>query len=128
MIQGFTFVFFNSQIDGDLEEKITENDGKMCAVVYALLGKTEKDVNNCRKASSLASLPGKLIAFIVDEILTSGRVAFPSVACENSEFNPDGDSFFYEECLHKNRGKFTEELNAKCTKYAKEKLKKLISK
>eukprot|EP00942_MAST-04A_sp_MAST-4A-sp1_P012415 g12415.t1 len=84
MIQGFTSVFFNSQIDGDLEEKITENDGKICAVVYALLGKTEKDVNNCRKASSLASLPGKLIAFIVDEILTSGRVAFPSVACENN--------------------------------------------
>ncbi len=45
------------------------------------------------------------------------------IACENSEFNPDGDYFFYEECLHKNRGKFTEELNAKCTKYAEEKLK-----
>ena len=59
-------------------------------------------------------------------ILLASQLIYPSVACENSEFNPDGDSFFYEECLHKNRGKFTEELNDKCTKYAEEKLKEEI--
>ena len=57
-------------------------------------------------------------------ILLITQIINPAIACENSEYNPDGDYFFYEECLHKNRGKFTEELNAKCTKYAEEKLKK----
>jgi|TARA_B100000242_G_C42973126_1_gene451576 hypothetical protein len=65
----------------------------------------------------------KLIYFLL-----AAHIINPLIACENSDYNPDGDYFFYEECLHKNRGKFTEELNAKCTKYAKEKLKKLISK
>ena len=59
-------------------------------------------------------------------ILLTFQLSHPIIACENSEFNPDGDSFFYEECLHKNRGKFTEELNAKCTKYAEDKLKEEI--
>tara|TARA_S200000501_G_C20271694_1_gene503183 strand:- start:193 stop:396 length:204 start_codon:yes stop_codon:yes gene_type:complete len=59
-------------------------------------------------------------------VLLAAQMIYPVTACENSEFNPDGDSFFYEECLHMNRGKFTEELNAKCTKYAEEKLKEEI--
>ena len=60
----------------------------------------------------------KFLYFLLTVLLT-----YPVIACENSEFNPDGEYFFYEECLHKNRGKFTEELNTKCTKYAEEQLK-----
>ena len=54
------------------------------------------------------------------------QMIYPVIACDNSAYNPDGNYFFYEECLHMNRGRFTEELNDKCTKYAKEKLKKEI--
>ena len=57
-------------------------------------------------------------------LLLAAHIINPLIASENSDYNPDGDYFFYEECLHKNRGKFTEELNTKCTKYAEEKLKK----
>ena len=58
-------------------------------------------------------------------ILLTANIINLLIACENSEYNPDGDYFFYEECLHKNRGKFTEELNSMCTKYAEEKLKEI---
>mgnify|MGYP001170791084 CR=1 FL=1 len=60
-------------------------------------------------------------------ILLVSQIIYPVFACDNSENNPDGDYFFYEECLHMNRGKFTEELNIKCTKYAEEKLKEEIN-
>ena len=40
-------------------------------------------------------------------------------ACDSDYIDPDGkDIFFYEECLHMNRGKFTDELHQKCKKYS----------
>tara|TARA_Y100000589_G_scaffold83935_1_gene77865 strand:+ start:395 stop:598 length:204 start_codon:yes stop_codon:yes gene_type:complete len=64
--------------------------------------------------------------FLVAALASSANV----FACTNNYIDPDGKNiFFYEECLHMNRGKLTEKLNDKCTKYAKEKLKKeLLSK
>ena len=44
-------------------------------------------------------------------------------ACSGNYIDPDGDNiYFYEECLHMNRGKFTEELSQKCKKYSDIKL------
>ena len=37
------------------------------------------------------------------------------LACSGNYIDPDGGNvFFYEECLHMNRGQFTEELHQKC--------------
>ena len=45
------------------------------------------------------------------------------LACSGNYIDPDGQNvFFYEECLHMNRGKFTEELHQKCKKYSDIKL------
>ena len=45
------------------------------------------------------------------------------LACGGNYIDPDGGNvFFYEECLHINRGKFTEELHQKCKKYSDIKL------
>ena len=44
-------------------------------------------------------------------------------ACSGNYIDPDGENiYFYEECLHMNRGKFTEELSQKCKKYSDIKL------
>ena len=49
------------------------------------------------------------------------------LACGGNYIDPDGENvFFYEECLHMNRGKFTEELHNKCKKYSDIKLKESI--
>ena len=43
------------------------------------------------------------------------------MACNDDYIDPDGKNiFFYEECLHINRSKFTDELHQKCKKYSKE--------
>ncbi len=48
-------------------------------------------------------------------------------ACSGNYIDPDGDNiYFYEECLHMNRGKFTEELSQKCKKYSDIKLQESI--
>ena len=48
-------------------------------------------------------------------ILSSPNIS----ACSSDYIDPDGnDIFFYEECLHMNRGKFTDELHQKCNKYS----------
>ena len=45
------------------------------------------------------------------------------LACSGNYLDPDGENiFFYEECLHMNRGQFTEELHQKCKKYSDFKL------
>ena len=45
------------------------------------------------------------------------------LACSSDYIDPDGkDVFFYEECLHMNRGIFTEELHEKCKEYSDYKL------
>ena len=45
------------------------------------------------------------------------------LACGGNYLDPDGENiYFYEECLHINRGKFTEELHQKCKKYSDIKL------
>ena len=51
-------------------------------------------------------------------------VSIPNVfACDGNYIDPDGkDVYFYEECLHMNRGIFTEELHQKCKKYSDIKL------
>ena len=56
-------------------------------------------------------------------------VSSPTVfACSSKYFDPDGDNvFFYEECLHMNRGQFTEELHQKCKKYSNQKLIKNLN-
>jgi spore coat polysaccharide biosynthesis protein SpsF len=82
-IKGLTFKIFNSQVDGDLRKEIAKNGNIVHSILYTLLDNNPEAVENCRKASELASLPGSSIPFIVDEILTSGRVAFPSIASEN---------------------------------------------
>ena len=49
------------------------------------------------------------------------------LACGGNYIDPDGENvFFYEECLHMNRGKFTEELHNKCKKYSDIKLKESV--
>ena len=47
-------------------------------------------------------------------------ISSPGVfGCSNDYIDPDGkDIFFYEECLHMNRGKFTDELHQKCKEYS----------
>ena len=48
-------------------------------------------------------------------------------ACSGNYIDPDGDNiYFYEECLHMNRGKFPEELSQKCKKYSDIKLQESI--
>ena len=42
-----------------------------------------------------------------------------TLACSDNFIDPDGKNiFFYEECLHMNRSKFTDELHQKCTEYS----------
>ena len=49
------------------------------------------------------------------------------LACVGHYIDPDGENvFFYEECLHMNRGQFTEELHNKCKKYSDLKLKESV--
>ena len=52
--------------------------------------------------------------------LIAAFVSSPNIlACGDDYLDPDGkDVFFYEECLHMNRGKFTEKLHRKCEKYS----------
>ena len=46
-----------------------------------------------------------------------------SFACTNEYIDPDGKNFFfYEECLHMNRGKFTDELHQECAEYSKKQM------
>ena len=47
-------------------------------------------------------------------------VSTPNIlACNDDYIDPDGKNiFFYEECLHMNRGKFTDELQQKCKEYS----------
>ncbi len=51
-------------------------------------------------------------------------ISNPSLfACTDNYIDPDGKNiFFYEECLHMNRGKFTDELHQKCTKYSNQQM------
>ena len=53
-------------------------------------------------------------------ILLAALASSPNVfACSGDYLDPDGDNvFFYEECLHMNRGKFTDELHQKCKEYS----------
>ena len=57
-------------------------------------------------------------------ILLAALASSPNVfACSGDYLDPDGDNvFFYEECLHMNRGKFTNELHQKCTKYSNQQM------
>ena len=49
------------------------------------------------------------------------------LACGGNYIDPDGENvFFYEECLHMNRGQFTEELHNKCKKYSDMKLEENV--
>ena len=59
-------------------------------------------------------------------ILLAALASSPNVfACGSDYLDPDGDNvFFYEECLHMNRGKFTDELHQKCTEYSKNQMTK----
>ena len=58
--------------------------------------------------------------FILLVALTSSPNVF---ACSDDYLDPDGNNvFFYEECLHINRGKFTDELHKKCEKYSNKKM------
>ena len=57
--------------------------------------------------------------FLVAALASSANV----FACTNNYIDPDGKNiFFYEECLHMNRGKFTDELHQKCKKYSTEQM------
>jgi len=49
-------------------------------------------------------------------------VSTPNILAYSDDYiDPDGKNiFFYEECLHINRSKFTDELHQKCKKYSKE--------
>ena len=51
-------------------------------------------------------------------------ISSPGVfGCSNDYIDPDGENvFFYEECLHMNRGKFTDDLHQKCKKYSNEQM------
>ena len=50
------------------------------------------------------------------------------LACRGNYIDPDGENvFFYEECLHMNRGQFTEELHNKCKKYSDMKLEENVN-
>ncbi len=53
-------------------------------------------------------------------ILIAALASSPNIfACGSEYIDPDGkDIFFYEECLHMNRGKFTDELHQKCKEYS----------
>ena len=57
-------------------------------------------------------------------VLLAALVASPNIfACSGDYYDPDGKNvFFYEECLHMNRGKFTNELHQKCTEYSKKQM------
>jgi len=57
-------------------------------------------------------------------ILLAALASSPNVfACSGDYLDPDGDNvFFYEECLHMNRGKFTDELHQKCEEYSKKQM------
>ena len=57
-------------------------------------------------------------------ILFAALASSPNIfACSNEYIDPDGkDIFFYEECLHMNRGKFTDELHQKCAEYSKKQM------
>ncbi len=45
------------------------------------------------------------------------------LSCSNDYIDPDGNNvFFYEECLHINRGKFTNELHQECAEYSKKQM------
>ena len=59
----------------------------------------------------------KMMKFI---ILIASFVSSPNIfACSDNYVDPDGKNvFFYEECLHMNRGKFTEKLHQKCKSYS----------
>ena len=61
-------------------------------------------------------------------ILLAALASSPNLfACGSDYLDPDGDNvFFYEECLHMNRGKFTDKLHQKCAEYSKNKLLKII--
>ena len=52
--------------------------------------------------------------------LIASFVSSPNIfACSDNYVDPDGKNvFFYEECLHMNRGKFTEKLHQKCKNYS----------
>ncbi len=57
-------------------------------------------------------------------ILLAALASSPNVfACGSEYLDPDGDNvFFYEESLHMNRGKFTDELHQKCAEYSKKQM------
>ena len=61
-------------------------------------------------------------------ILAMIVISSPNIfACSGKYIDPDGKSvFFYEECLHMNRGQLTEELHNKCKKYSEIKLQEKI--
>ena len=60
--------------------------------------------------------------FILLAVIASSTNVF---ACGSDNIDPDGDNvFFYEECLHMNRGKFTDELHQKCAEYSKKQMTK----
>ena len=57
--------------------------------------------------------------FLVAALASSANV----FACTNNYIDPDGKNiFFYEECLHMNRGKFTDELHQECAEYSKKQM------
>ena len=62
--------------------------------------------------------------FIKFKYLTMVLISSPYIfACSGNYDDPDGkDIFFYEECLHMNRGKFTDELHQKCKEYSKKEM------
>jgi len=61
-------------------------------------------------------------------ILPAALVASPNViACSGDYHDPGGSNvFFYEECLHMNRGKFTDELHQQSAEYSENKLLNII--
>ena len=73
---------FDSEVDNDLEEKMLKFKGRLCGVVYTINNKSDKYINRCRQASQLAA--SNSLPFIIDEIRTSGRVAFPSIASDEN--------------------------------------------
>ena len=73
---------FDSEVDNDLEEKMLKFKGRLCGLVYTINNTSDKHINSCRQASQLAATNS--LPFIIDEIRTSGRVAFPSIASEEN--------------------------------------------
>ena len=73
---------FDSEVDNDLEEKMLKFKGRLCGVVYTIIIQVR---NTSIAVDKHHSWPHQILYhFIIDEIRTSGRVAFPSIASEEN--------------------------------------------